>query len=253
VGWTSMFDRIVEALKGSSSNAQLVERRGHYRVPCRRSVNILLARKAVGGQMLNLSPKGMKVRAHDRLSVGRETRLVVSGRKSRDRRFIASIDLICRVIWCKYSRLHEAYDASLEYIPAPGVDLEYVDAFFRHELGLEDLATYQRRCSRRVSTELDVTCWAPDGTVNRGAIRDLSLEGALFECSSPIELDSLIRLAVDVEGHASPIYCSGRVVRCLPTTREGWHNLGVSFTEVSDKDRAELRKLLQNELRQRQS
>lgn len=251
MGWSTMFERIIEALLGGSSTTPLIERRGHYRVPCRRSVSILLARKAVGGHMLNLSPKGMKVRAHDRLPQGRQLRLVVSGKKGTEQRAIATIDLVCRVVWCKYSRMHEAYDAGLEYVPAPGVDMEYVDAFFRHELGLEDLATFQRRCSQRVSTDLDVTCWTVDGSVIRAAIRDLSLEGALFEGTEKVEVDSEIRLAIEVTSRKTPIYCLARVVRCQPAPREGWHNVGVVFIEMMDRDRADLRRLLLKEVRSR--
>ena len=247
-----MFERIIESLIGGSSSIPLVERRGHYRIPCRRSVSILLPKKAVGGHMLNLSPKGTKVRAHDRVPQGRELRLVVSGKKSAEKQSIACIDLICRVIWCKYSRIHEAYDTGLEYVPAPGVDMEYVDAFFRHELGLDDLATFQRRCSQRVSTDLDVTCWAVDGTVIRAAIRDLSPEGALFEGTELLEVGSEVRLAIDVSGRKTPIYCLARVIRCHPAPREGWHNVGIAFLEMMDRDRADLNKMLLNELRNRQ-
>jgi len=246
-----MFEGIAGALQALSATRHLVERRGHYRIPCRRSVNIILPTKAVGGHMLNLSPKGMKVRAHDGLPKGREVRLVVSGKKSADDRFVASIDLICRVIWCRFSKIHDAYDAGLEYVPAPGVDLEYVDAFFRHELGLEDLETYQRRTSRRVSTELDVTCWTPSGTVMRGAIRDISLQGAQFEGSLDLPLDSEVRLAIEVEGREVPIYCVCRVARCRPSNREGWYEIGVSIIEVSQKDRAEIRRIIGRELRNR--
>ena len=41
----------------------------------------------------------------------------------------------------------------LAYVPAPGGDIEYIDAFFRHELGLEDLQTYQKRSSRRICSQ----------------------------------------------------------------------------------------------------
>lgn len=244
-----MFEGIASALGGLATTSHLVERRGHYRIPCRRNVSIILPKNAVGGHMLNLSPRGMKVRAHDRLPTNRELRLVVAGKKSANNRFIASIDLICKVIWCKFSNLHDAFDAGLEYVPAPGVDLEYVDAFFRHELGLEDLETYQRRTSRRVSTELDVTCWTPDGAVVRGAVRDMSLQGAQFEGHLPMPLDSEVRLAVEVEGRKTPLYCVARVVRCRPTQKEQWFEIGVSFVEISDKDRADLKKLLASELK----
>ncbi|MBM3463365.1 MAG: PilZ domain-containing protein [Armatimonadetes bacterium] len=251
MSWTSMFDSLVDALKGMSQTQHLVERRGHYRIPCRRAVNIILPKAAVGGHMLNLSPRGMKVRTNDRLPMNRELRLVVSGaKKGTEQRFIASIDLVCRVVWCKFSKLHEAFDAGLEYLPAPGVDLEYVDAFFRHELGLEDTETFQRRTSRRVSTELDVTCWTPDGAVMRGAIRDLSLHGAQFEGNLALPMDSEVRLAIEVAGRKDPLYFVSRVVRCKRLQRDAWYELGVSFVEVNDKDRAALKRFLSKELRQ---
>jgi hypothetical protein len=246
-----MFEGIVDGLLKRSSTKHLVERRGHYRIPCRRAVSLLLSKNAVGGHMINLSPKGMKIRAHDRVPPKHELRLVVSGKKTPGSRFVASVDLLCKVIWCKYSKLHESYDAGLEYKPAPGVDLEYIDAFFRHELGLEDLETYQRRCSRRISTEMDMTTWTQDGKVWRGAIRDLSMEGAQFESNAQLPLGSEIRIAIDVEGRKEPIYCASRVVRCRPTSREGWYETGVSFIEVSDKDRTELKRVLQRATRDR--
>jgi hypothetical protein len=244
-----MFDGIVEALGRVTSKRNLVERRGHYRIPCRRSVNILLDAKACGGHMLNLSPKGMKVRSHDRLPPGRELKLVVSGKKSTEHRFVASIDLVCRIIWCKFSQIHGAYDAGLAYVPAPGVDLDYVDAFFRHELGLEDLETYQKRTSRRVSTELDVTCYTPDGRVTLGAIRDISPGGALFEGSLEVEPGSEIRLRIEVEERKDTLYCVGTVARCKPAHREGWFEIGLAFTEIGDK--AELQRLISREMRPR--
>jgi c-di-GMP-binding flagellar brake protein YcgR len=244
-----MFEGIASTLSALNATRHLVERRGHYRIPCRRAVNIILPRNAVGGHMINLSPKGMKVRAHDRLPGKGELRLVVAGKKSSNQRFIASIDLICRVVWCKYSKLHDAYDAGLEYVPAPGVDLEYVDAFFRHELGLEDVETFQRRTSRRISTELDVTCWTPDGSVLRGAVRDVSLQGAQFEGSQELPLHSEVRLAIDVEGREQPIYCVSRVMRCKPLARDGWFEIGVSFIEVSAKDKKAIEQIIGKEMR----
>lgn len=248
--WSTMFDGIVDALSKVTTKRNLVERRGHYRIPCRRSVNILLDSKAVGGHMLNLSPKGMKVRAHDRLPPGRELKLVVSGKKSQNHRFVASIDLICKIIWCKFSHIHEAYDAGLAYVPAPGVDLNYVDAFFRHELGLEDLETFQKRASRRISTELDVTCYTPDGRVTLGAIRDISLQGALFEGALEVQPASEVRLRVDIDDRSKDsLYCVGTVARCKPTHREGWYEIGVSFTEIGDQ--GELQRIIARELRKK--
>lgn len=229
-----MFNGLVDALKTLASTPSLLERRGHYRVPCRRPVNMLLKTKGVGGHMINLSPSGMKVRSREPLPRNREMRLVVSGSKNPNARFVASIDLICRVVWSKYSQIHDAYDSGLAYIPAPGVDLQYIDAFFRHELGLEDLETFQRRASRRVSVELDVTCFTPDGRVSLGAIRDVSLDGAQFEGSLEVEPDSEVRLRVETENEKRPVYCVGRVVRCQPTRRAGWFEIGVSFTEVGN-------------------
>lgn len=249
MAWSSMFERIIEALVGGSHRVSLVERRGHYRIPCRRPVSILLPRKAVGGCTLNLSPKGMKVRAHERLPQGREIRLVVSGKKRSEKAPAPTIDLVCRTVWCKYSRLHDAYDAGLEYVPAPGVDLEYVDAFFRHELGLDDMATFQRRCSQRVSTDLNVTCWGLQGTVIRAAVRDLSQEGALFEATETLDVGSSLRIAIDVTGRKTPIYSLGRVVRCRPAPREGWYNIGVVFVEMMEQDRADLHRLILQELK----
>lgn len=197
--------------------------------------------------MLNLSPSGMKVRSTEPLPRNREMRLVVSGNKHANTRFIASIDLVCRVVWSKYSSLHSAYDSGLAYVPAPGVDLQYVDAFFRHELGLEDLETFQRRTSRRVSVELDVTCFTPDGRVTLGAVRDVSLHGAQFEGALQIEPNSEVRLRIDVEGSASSLYCVGTVARCLPTRREGWYEIGVSFTEIDNQNT--LKRLIARELK----
>lgn len=244
-----MYDGLVDALKKMTTHPSLVERRGHYRVPCRRPVNMLLKAKAVGGHMINLSPNGMKVRSSETLPRNREMRLVVSGNKNPNTRFVASIDLVCRVVWSKFSDITQAYDSGLAYIPAPGVDLQYVDAFFRHELGLEDMETFQRRTSRRVSVELDVTCFTPDGRVTLGAIRDLSLHGAQFEGALQVEPGSEVRLRLDAEDRKQSLYCVGTVARCLPTRREGWYEIGVSFTEVGNQ--TALKRLIARELKSR--
>lgn len=242
-----MFEGIVDALSKVTAKRHLVERRGHYRIPCRRNVNILLQTNVVGGHMLNLSPKGMKVRTHERLLQKTQLRLVVAGKKTASSRFVASIDLICSVIWCKYSSVHEAYDSGLAYIPAPGVDLDYVDAFFRHELGLEDLETFQKRTGRRVNVELDVTCFTPDGKVTMGSIRNLSEKGAQFEGPIDVALGSEVRLRIDVKDRKESLFCTGLVARCQPTPRKEWYEIGVSFTEVGSK--GELHRLIGRELR----
>lgn len=245
--WSTMFDGIVDALSKATAKKHLVERRGHYRIPCRRTVNILIESNCFGGHMINLSPKGMKVRSHERLTPKKELRLVVAGKKSSNARFVASIDLVCSVIWSKFSRLHEEFDAGLAYIPAPGVDLDYVDAFFRHELGLEDLATFQKRTGRRVNIELDVTCFTPDGKVTLGAIRNLSDNGAQFEGPIAVEIGSEIRLRIEVDDRKDSLFCVGVVARCTPTNRKGWYEIGVAFTELVN--RGELHRLIGRELR----
>ncbi|NDD27029.1 MAG: PilZ domain-containing protein [Proteobacteria bacterium] len=248
--WSAMYERLASALSSLTSKADFAERRSHYRVPCRRSVNMINQAKAVGGHMINLSPNGMKVRSADRLPRGREMRIVVSGNKAANARFVASIDLICRVVWSKYSSVHQAYDSGLAYLPAPGVDLQYVEAFFRHELGIDDLETFQRRTSRRVSIELDVTCFTPDGRVSLGAIRDLSEQGAQFEGALNVEAGSEVRMRIDLEGREEhSLYCVGTVARCKPTRRDGWYELGVSFTEMGDP--AMLKRLISREMKSR--
>jgi PilZ domain len=241
-----MIDGLLQALKvlRTSQDEHLVERRGHYRLPCRRSVHVFLPREVLGGHMINLGPSGMRIRTTKKIPVNTQMRLVVSGKRSSSQRFAASIDLICRTIWCKHSVVHDEYNVGLEYVPAPGVDLEYVDAFFRHELGLEDVETYQRRISRRISTELDVTCWTPDGAATRGSVRDLSLHGAQFDTSAEVPTGSEVRLAIEVAGRSTPIYCVCRVARCKPTAREGWFDLGVAFIEMLPKDEEALRRTL---------
>ena len=251
MGWSAMISNIADALAARNTEKQLVERRSHFRVPCRRSVNVILDSRAIGGHMVNLSPKGMKVRVTDPLPESGELRLVVAGKKGgQATRFVASIDLVCRVIWTRWSPVHAACDVGLAYVPAPGVDLEYVDAFFRHELGLEDFATYQKRTSRRVPTELDVTCFTPDGRVTLGEIRDLSLQGALFEGALRVDEGNEVRLRVDVDKVGEPLYCVGTVVRCTPAHRADWFETGVSFTEVGD--RARLKAIIARELRARE-
>lgn len=242
-----MFDGLVEALVQSRTKRQLVERRGHYRVPCRRSINILLKDQATGGHMLNLSRLGMKVRVHDRLPSNEEMRLLVSGKKSGGSRFVASVDLVCKLIWCKFSKLHRAYDAGIAYLPAPGVDLEYVDAFFRHELGLENPETFQKRASRRIDTDLDVTCFTRDGRVSLGSIRDLNMGGARFEGALRVDEGEEVRLRIENTGRSEPLYCIGNVARCRPSSRAEWFEIGVQFTDVGN--RAELQRILGREMR----
>lgn len=242
-----MYDGLVDALKKLTTQPSLVERRGHYRLPCRRPVNMLLKAKAVGGHMINLSPNGMKVRSPEALPRNQEMRLVVSGNKNLTTRFVASIDLVCRVVWSKFSDIHQAYDSGLAYVPAPGVDLQYVDAFFRHELGLEDLETFQRRTSRRISVELDVTCFTPDGRVTLGAIRDLSPQGAQFEGALQVEVGSEVRLRIDADDRKHSLYCVGTVARCIPTRRESWYEIGVSFTEIGNP--GTLKRIIARELK----
>lgn len=241
-----MIEGLANALKklGSSTDEHLVERRNHYRVPCRRSVHVFLPKEVLGGHMINLGPKGMRIRTTKNIPTNTQMRLVVSGKKSTNQRFAASIDLICRTIWSRHSAVHDEYNVGIEYVPAPGVDLDYVDAFFRHELGLEDVETYQRRISRRISTELNVTCWTPDGTAAPGAVRDLSLHGAQFDASLEVPVGSEVRLAIEVDERSHPIYCVCRVARCKPTARPGWFDLGVAFIEISPKDEAALRRTL---------
>lgn len=245
--WSTMFDGIVDTLSKITNKRHLVERRGNYRIPCRRGVNVLLATKATTGHMLNLSRRGMKVRTHDRLPPRRELRALVSGKKGANDRFSVSIDLICQVVWCRFSRFHGAYDSGLAYVPAQGVDLDYVDAFFRHELGVYDLETFQKRMSRRIDTEMDVTCFTQDGRVTLGAMRDVSLTGARFEGALKLNLEEELRLRIDVGKRHQSLYCVGRVARCSPGLRGGWYDIGISFTEI-DKPHM-LRRVIEREAR----
>ena len=255
VNWSSMFDSLTDALRklGGQEDQHLVDRRGHYRVPCRRTVSVYTAREVLGGHMINLGPRGMRIRIPKAVPPKADIRVVVSGKRATNQRFAASIDLICRTIWSRHSKVHDQYDVGIEYVPAPGVDIAYVDAFFRHELGIDDLETYQRRITRRLNTELDVTCWMPDGTASRGQIRDLSLHGAQFESTVDMAPDAEVRLAIEVQGRSVPLYCISRVVRSRPTNRPGWFEMGVSFVEVTSKDEAELRKILVKAARDEQA
>lgn len=81
----------------------------------------------------------------------------------------------------------------------------------------------------------------PADSADLHEVHDICEDGVCIQISTPLELKQAIKLSLDCSASQTPIILPGEVVWSNPQGRAGIH-----FSEVSDDNRDELRKLLQS-------
>ena len=70
--------------------------------------------------------------------------------------------------------------------------------------------------------------------------KDLSGGGARFCFSQPMPLDEVVALVLVLSEDAAPVRCQAKVVSCLPGEETGRFDVGLTFLDLTARDRDRL-------------
>ena len=84
------------------------------------------------------------------------------------------------------------------------------------------------------------------GVIERVKARtsDVSASGMMIELGQQIPIGSQVKIDIEPQGSSNPIHCIGKVVRFMPTDKDGKYVCGVEFLTIEEDNKNSFLKFL---------
>jgi hypothetical protein len=193
-------------------------------------------------EILDISQKGISLRASRRLNIGETYSLKI---KSRD----TLLTLKGTVIWSRISqirkRLHSEtipmYTAGMEFIDVSNEKrVEIIHFIKTHKQESETLLEQEnngKRLSRRVHVAILEEAFILNQTESN-KVKQLSFSGARIQSKYPMKVNTSIPMMINLSEEKFILF-RGRIASCL-LIRDAYpkaYDIGVEFTEFSERER----------------